>query len=803
MKQDNLKLIRGAGGGKGGGGGRPAEEDENTLFSAAKARIIDLVSEGEIVGLLAAEKSILINETPVQDDAGSNNWEDVSYETRVGTNSQEYLKGFPGIESEVPVNIGVKVDAPGSHIETIITSNLDAIRVLVYTPALTKQDKDTGDMHGSEFNFKFYIEKDNDGTWVEVLDKTFSGKCTSRYEKSYRIDIPASWKSSSFSQIAVKMERITPDAADTSINNKCFWGTYTKIIDNKFKYPNSALIGIQIDARQFTSVPKRAYEIKGLKIKIPSNYTPYDPGHCSKSGYRRHDRCTQAGGTWSGTAIGANLYSGAWDGTFITGWTCNPAWVFYDLCTDDRYGLGKWLSEAQIDKWSLYEIAKYCDAVDNSGNFVGVDDGWGNKEARFTCNLYLQGNQEAYKIVQDIASIFRAMVYWQQGQITAVQDSPKDPIMTFSDANVIGGQFSYEGSSRKQRHNVAHVTWNNPEDFYRQNVEYVEDAEGITAANNQIISTDVTAIGCTSQGQARRLGKWILYTEKYETETVNFSTGLEGALVRPGDIIKIADSHRAGVRYGGRVSSGSTTSTINLDTPTSVTSGNTYTLSLINTEEACVRDGVKQSETTQATCLNAHVDNEWKPYVWVETKDVNTVSTTEDVSSLTVTSAFTNTPTQEYMWILEESGLVESQDFRVLSLKEKGENKVEISALKYHEAKFGYIEQNLAFSSKSTSKLPNPSDAIPAPRNLDIIEELYVDSMNNIKNRATLSWEAPLVAGTTTSYPYTGSYYVEYRRKSPTITNWTSLGETTATSMTINDAPAGTIEFRVKTIRIF
>ena len=800
----DLELIRGAGGGgKGGGGGRPAEEDPNTLFSAAKARIIDLISEGEVVGLINAEKSIFVDETPLQNDAGDDNFEDVSYQTRVGTNAQTYISGFAGVETEVPVNIEVKIDAPGDHVETIITSNIDAIRVLIYTPGLTKQDKDTGDMHGSSFSFKFYIEKNNDGTWVEVLDKTFSGKCTSRYEKAYRVDIPASWKSSGFTQIAVKMERITADASDTSINNKSFWGSYTKIIDNKLRYPNSALVAMQIDARQFNSIPKRAYEIKGVKVKIPSNYTAYYQGSCSKSGYRRKDRCTQAGGTWNGTAVGGNLYNGSWDGTFITGWTCNPAWIFYDLCTDERYGLGKWLTENQLDKWSLYEIAKYCDAVDNSGNFVGVDDGWGNKEARFACNLYLQGSEEAYKVLNDIASVFRGMLYWQQGQVTAVQDAPKDPVMTFSDANVIGGNFTYEGTSRKQRHNVAHVTWNNPEDFYRQNVEYVEDADGIIAANNQIISTDITAIGCTSQGQARRVGKWLLYTEKYETEIVTFNTGLDGALVRPGDIVKIADSHRAGIRYGGRVSSSSTTSTINLDTPTSVSAGNTYNLSIINTEEACIRDGAKQAETTQSTCLNAHVDNEWKPYVWVETKTVNTVSTTENVTSLSVTSAFTNTPTTEYMWILEESGSVEAQDFRILTSREASESQIEISALKYHEAKFNYIENDISFSSKSTSKLPNPSDSVPAPTNLDIFEELYVDSMGNVKNRATFSWGAPNTSGTSTIYPYTGSYYIEWRRKAPTLTNWTSAGETTATSITIADAPAGTLEFRVKTIRIF
>jgi len=534
----DLKLIRGAGGGgKGGGGGsRPAEEDPNTLFSATKARIVDLVSEGEIVGLVNGAKSIFINETPLANDAGDKNFEDVSYSTRVGTNSQSYIAGFAGVENEVLVNIEVKIATPGDHIETIITSQLDAVRVLVYTPALTKQDKDDGDMHGSSFSFKFYIEKNNDGTWIQVLSKSFEGKCTSRYERSYRIDIPSSWKTSGFTQIAVKMERITDDAPDASTNNKSFWGSYTQIIDNKLRYPNSALIATQIDARQFNSIPKRGYEIKGLKVKIPSNYTAYDIGYCSnKSGYRRQDRCIQDAGTCSG------------------------------------------------------------------GNATGSED--------------------------------------------------------YAACIALGGEASWSSSN----------TW-------------------------------------TSQ---------------------------------------------------------------------------------------------------QALCLNAHVDNEWKPYVWVETKTVNYVSVTEEVSELTVTSAFENTPTTSYMWILEEMGSVEAQDFRVLMTRESGPNIVEISALKYHPAKYDYIEEDIAFSSKSTSSLPDPSDPIPSPTNLTISEELYIDSMGNMKNRATFSWDAPNTAGTATTYPYIASYYVEWRRKAPAITNWTSMGETSAQSITIDDAPAGTLEFRVKTRRIF
>jgi predicted phage tail protein len=629
---------------------------------------------------------------------------------------------------------------------------------------------------------------------------------------------------------------------------------------------------MQFDAEQFGSIPTRGYEIKGVKVKVPSNYTAYDQGHCSLGGKRRKDLCEDAGGTWTGTAVGTTLYAGNWDGTFTTAWTCNPAWVFYDLCTEGRYGLGKWLSASQLDKWKLYEIAKYCDAVDNDGKFVGVSSGWGpssnpHKEARFACNLYLQSAEEAYKVLNDIAAVFRGLLYWQEGMIVPVQDAPKDAVMTFGDANVIDGLFTYEGSSRKQRHNVALVTWNNPQDLYKQNVEYVEDAEAIAAANTQIFSTNIRALGCTSQSQARRVGKWLLYTEKYETEVCTFKTGLEGVGIRPGDLVKIADSSRAGVRYGGRVASGSTINMVQLDSSTPVISGKTYKLSLLNTEKACVRDGVKQTtvsststaaaanklidttqyfassllgttitdstagtatvtavdSTTQLTlssdimasgeaytyqitgeevCVNAHIDNEWKPYTWVEQRDTTTVTATESITQLGIPTAFTNVPTSKYMWILEEMGSVEAQDFRVLSVRESELNIHELSALKYHGAKYDLIENNIEFSAKSTSNLPDPSEEVPEPRDLLITEELYTNSRGVIKNRATFSWNRPYTTGTAVLYPYVASYYIDWRRTSP-ISNWTSMGETSSTSITIEDAPAGNMEFRVKTRRIF
>ena len=869
--------IRGSGGIKRAiFGGPKNQEDANTLFSSAKAKVVDLISEGEISGLINGKKSVFLDNTPLEDSAGTDNFSGAVFETRVGTNTQDYIPGYEGVETSTAVDVKVTNTTsggnPGPHTVTLSSAgNYDAVRVAIYIPALTDSNNDDGNTHGSSVGLKLEMDSGS-ANWQTLVQETISGKCTQRFDKSYRLDVPQAFKDANFTTLRIKMSRTSADNTNTKINNDIYFGAYTAIIDNKLSYPNSALVGMQFNAEQFSAIPTRGYEIKGVKIKVPSNYTAYDPGHCSIGGKRRKDVCESAGGTWTGTQVGTKLYDGPWDGTFTTAWTCNPAWIFYDLCTEDRYGLGNWLSASQLDKWKLYEIAKYCDAVDNDGYFVGVSSGWGissnpNREARFACNLYLQSAEEAYKVLNDIAAVFRGLLYWQEGMIVPVQDAPKDPVMTFSDSNVIEGNFTYQGSSRKQRHNVALVSWNNPQDLYKQNTEYVEDAESILAANNQIFSTSIRALGCTSQSQARRVGKWLLYTEKFETEICTFKTGMEGVGVRPGDLIKIADSAKAGVRYGGRVASGSTVNMIQLDSATPVTSGKTYKLSLLNTEKACVRDGVKQttvSSTTTAAatnklidttqyfassllgttitdsasgtatvtavdsatqltlssdimasgeaytyqitgeevCINAHIDNEWKPYTWVEQRDTTTVTTTESVTQLGIPTAYTNTPTAAYMWILEEMGSVEAQDYRLLSVRESEPSVYEISALKYHGAKYDLIENNIEFSAKSTSNLPNPSEEVPQPRDLLITEELYTDSRGAIKNRAEFSWKRPYTPGTAVLYPYVASYYVDWRRTNP-ISNWTAMGETSSTSVTIEDAPAGSFEFRVKTRRVF
>ena len=768
LASNNIPVMGGKGGGKGGGAGQPAKEDPDSLFSKANARVLDLICEGEIEGLVDGAKSIYLNETALQNSDNSYNFEDVSWEQRTGQQSQTYVGGFTSVESGVAVGTQLKKGAPGPIVRSINNPNLDAVSVTLYTPSLTVQNKETGDMHGSSVSYKVYIKYDS-GSFVERVKSTMEGKTTKKYERQHRINL-----SGSFTVVTIKVERITDDAADLSTQNSLYWQSYTQIIDNKFTYPNSALVGLQIDAKQFSRIPNRAYDIKGLKVRVPTNYNNTDS--------------LETGVT--------NLYSGAWDGTFKTAWTNNPAWCYYDILTDERYGLGAYIPETHIDKWALYQIARYCDAVDASGTFLGVDDGFGAKEKRFALNLYIQTQNEALKIITDMASVFRGMTYWGQGMLTAVQDSPKDPIMLFSEANVIGGDFTYSGTAKKARHTTALVTWNNPEDFYRRNIEYVEDRSGITKWG--VRQTDVIAFGCTSRAQAHRIGKWILYSERLETDTISFKTGLDGASLRPGDLVKIADPARAGKRMGGRVSasnaSGTTSNTlVCLDYPLSTDTTNSYTLSIMRTSPTCILNSeVSSAYTTQEDCVNA--SGQWQDYTSVETKDVTNILDSTNVLAIEVSSAFSVVPTTQHLWVLDEIGITETQDFRVLAIAESHKNEYTVTALEYNGSKYNYIESGVSLQDKTINSLPSPSDSVPSINNLDIQEELYLNPNKSVNNRMVVSWDYPIYNGSS-RYPYEKNYVIEYKNAT---SNWLSAGSTQSSYVEIDSTPAGTYSVRVK-----
>ena len=628
-----------------------ANEAADSLRSKAYAKIVDLVCEGEIQGLVDGDKSIFLNGTPLQNNDGSYNFSGLAVDSRTGSQGQPYISGFPSVESDHAVNLEVKTTA--SIVQTITNPTVNAARVTIFVPSLSSMDSTTGDISGTSVNFAIDVQS-NGGGYVEKINDTISGKASSKYSRAYRIELTGSapWD--------IRVRRITADATTQYLQNKTYFGSYTEIIDAKLRYPNSALVAVRFDAAQFQSIPARSYDVKLLKVKIPSNYNP----------------TTRA-------------YTGLWDGTFTTAWTDNPAWCFYDLLTNARYGLGNNIAAGQVDKWTLYTIGKYCDEL--------VPNGFGGTEPRFTCNAYIANRGDAYKVIQDMASVFRSMVYWASGTITMSQDAPSDPVAIFTNANVVDGTFTYSGSGQKARHTVALVRWNDPSNDYKQAVEYVEDRDGISRYG--YIETDVTAFGCTSRGQANRVGRWMLYSERLETDSVSFKVGLEGAVARPGHVIKIADKERAGARQGGRVVS-ATYNTITVDNaPDTPIGGTIYVVS---------PDGSILTGTVSAAAG----------------------------TTLTVSSAFSTIPQTNSTWVLSTTA-VAAQTFRVVSVVESEQGLYEISAISHNPDKYAAIENNLTLE---TRDITNFNALTATPTNLTASESLYLYQAE-VRVKVSASWD--------------------------------------------------------------
>ena len=701
MNTPESGLIIGAGGGGKGGGGsaRVAQEAPDSLRSKAYARVVDLVCEGEIEGLAAGLQSVYLDDTPIKNPDGSYNFTGVTLETRPGTQQQSYIPGFSSVENEVAVGVECKANQP--VVRTINDPDVDAVRIKVSIPTLTLQDTTNGDLNGTSVSYAIDVQARGAG-YVQILADTVSGKTTSRYQRSYYIPLIGTgpWD--------VRLRRITADSTQTSLQNKTFLESYTEVIESKLRYPNSALMALRVDASQFTSIPRRSYDLKLLRVRIPSNYFPE-----------------------------TRSYAGVWDGTFKVAWTDNPAWCFYDLVTSTRYGLGSFIPESQVDKWALYRVARYCDEL--------VPNGLGGYEPRFTCNLYLQSREQAYKVVQDMASIFRGMAYWSGGAITVTQDAPQDPVYQFTAANVIGGEFAYQGSSAKARHTVALVSWVDPDDFYRQKVEYVEDMAGI--ARYGVVQADVVAMGCTSRGQANRVGKWLLYSEQSESEIITFRTGLEGAVVRPGDVIKVADSSRGGLRLGGRIAAATTVSvTLDQDLP-----AGSWRISVL------------------------------LPTGAVEERQVGSLSG----RTVGVTSAFSTAPQAGAIWVLA-STQVEVQLFRVVQVAESEPGIHEVTALAHNPDKYGAIEQGLALQPRDITVL---SSTPAAPTGLVVTESLY-----RVKDQALVliqvGWEQVFGAL---------EYQVSYRVNGG---NTVTLPRVSSSYLEIRNAEAGDYVFTVRAVGV-
>lgn len=698
------RVFTARGGGKGGGGGGSPEESPDSLFSTQYARILFAVGEGEIEGpARGGLKWVFFDNTALENVDGSMNFRDVRVEWRNGTLDQSHIPGFPGVEAQR--DVGLEVTKANSVIKTITNPNANAARITMSWQGLSVVDS-SGDVRPAWGEYAVDVRV-GAGAWEEVLYVKFSGKTTSKYQRSHRIEKPGGYPWD------IRVRRLYPDATTNKRTDKSFWESITEITDRKFRYPMTAVYGVEINAQQFSSIPTVAFDLYLLKVRVPTNYDP-----------------------WTRT------YTGAWDGTFKISWTDNPAWVFYDVVTRKRYGLGRFVSETAVDKWALYSIGKYCDDL--------VPNGKGGFEPRFTCNLYLQAQESAQKVLSDLASIFRAMVYWGGGQVVASQDAPADISAVYSTASVKDGKFIRQGSSVTKRYTVAHVTYNDPDDFYRQKIEYVEDREGIKRYG--IRETEIIAFGCASRGQANRLGRWFLYSSRLEGGIITWRVSLEGLKSRPGQIAAISDTKKVGRRMSGRIVS-ATGTTVTLDRPYTLAPGVAYSITVVGL------DGKpqKRAVTTPA-------------------------STT---AGLTVATAFDSVPGKDSVWIIAEPAL-EPELVRIVGVSEVEPNEYELTAVAHNPSKFNFIEQDMILEERQTSNI----DVAPkSPENLEVAEYQY-EAAGGVLCGALLSWD---------STPTATYYDITYKVNDEAAVN---LNRQKTISIDLKDILPGTLSFSVRAINL-
>ena len=509
------RIIHGAGGGggkSGGGGQRTPTEANDSLQSVQYGTVLDLISEGEVQGLDDGLKSVYLDGTPIVGAGGADNFKGYKAEFKPGTQAQTYIAGTQGIESENGVNVQVKYSTP--VVRTITDTDVDRVRVTVLLPALQVSESD-GDLVGHSVRVQIQVQYNGAG-YTTVKDDTIRGKTTNSYQRDYIIPLTGAFP------VDIKLVRVSADETSSKRQNLTYWFSYTEIIDEKLRYPNSALSYLRFDSRQFDNIPQRKYLIRGIKVRLPSNATV--------------DTTTYKGRV---------TYSGVWDGTFgAATWCADPAWCLWDLLTSTRYGAS--IPEASLDRYDFYSISQYCNEL--------VSNGFGAQEPRFMCHVLLNNREEVYNIIQEFVSIFRGIAYYGAGSMVILNDRPSDPQYILGPSNVINGNFSYSGSSQKARHTTATVAYQSYETLGEVEFEYVEDSDAVSKYG--VINKDRTACGCYSRGQAHRLGKWMLLTEQNLTETVSFAVSIDsGIVLRPGTVVGIADPVKSGARRSGRISS--------------------------------------------------------------------------------------------------------------------------------------------------------------------------------------------------------------------------------------------------------
>ncbi|HHT3632980.1 phage tail protein [Enterobacter hormaechei] len=686
---------------KGGGSkSRTPTEQPDDLQSIAKAKILIALGEGEFSGQLTG-KDIYLDGTAIENADGSQNFSGVTWDFRPGTQAQKYIQGIPGTENEI--SVGTEVSSATAWTRTFTNTQLSAVRLRLKWPSLFQQEDD-GDLVG--YSIKYAIDLQTDGgTWQTVLNTSVTGKTTSGYERSHRIDLPQAG-----STWTLRLRKITADANSAKIGDTMTLQSFTEVIDAKLRYPNTALLYIEFDSSQFNgSIPQISCEPRGRVIRVPDTYDPE-----------------------------TRTYSGTWTGAFKWAWTDNPAWIFYDLVVTDRFGLGDRLTAANIDKWTLYQVAQYCDQM--------VPDGKGGSgtEPRYTCNVYVQERNDAYTVLRDFAAIFRGMTYWGGDQIVALADMPRDVDYSYTRANVIDGRFTYASSTTKTRYTTALVSWSDPSNAYADAMEPVfEQALVARYGYNQL---EMTAIGCTRQSEANRKGRWGILTNNKD-RIVSFDVGLDGNIPQPGYIIAVADEMLSGKVMGGRISAVNGR-VITLDRKPDAVAGGRLILNLPS--------GASQSRTIQSV----------------------------NGQAVTVTTAYSETPQAEAIWVVESDELY-AQQYRVVSVTDNNDGTFSIAGAWHDPDKYARIDTGAIIDQRPVSVIP-PGNQSP-PANI-VISSFSVVQQNISVETMRVSWEQAQNAI---------AYEAQWRRNDG---NWVNVPRSSTTSFDVPGIYAGRYLVRVRAI---
>lgn len=679
---------------------RTPTEQPDDLQSVAKAKILLALGEGEFAGQLTG-KNIYLDGTALENADGSQNFSGVTWEFRAGTQAQKYIQGIPGTENEI--SVGTEVSSATAWARTFTNTQLSAVRLRLKWPSLFKQEDDS-DLVGNSVNYAIDLQTDG-GTWKTVLNTSVTGKTTSGYERSHRIDLPqadSTW--------TIRLRKITADANSAKIGDTMTLQSFTEVIDAKLRYPNTALLYIEFDSSQFNgSIPQISCEPRGRVIRVPDVYDPK-----------------------------TRTYSGTWTGAFKWAWTDNPAWIFYDLVVSDRFGLGNRLTAANIDKWTLYQVAQYCDQQ--------VPDGKGGSgtEPRYICNVYIQDRNDAYTVLRDFAAIFRGMTYWGGDQIVALADMPRDIDYTYNRSNVIGGVFNYSSSTSKSRYTNALVSWSDPANAYADAMEPV--FEQTLVARYGFNQLEMTAIGCTRQSEANRKGRWGILTNNKD-RVVSFDVGLDGNIPQPGYIIAVADELLSGKVMGGRISAVNGR-VIKLDRVADATAGDRLILNLPS--------GASQSRTIQA------VNGE----------------------TVTVTTTYSETPQAEAVWVVESDELY-AQQYRVVSVSDNNDGTFSITGAWHDPDKYARIDTGAIIDQRPVSVIP-PGNQSP-PANI-VISAFSVVQQNISVQTMRVSWDQAQNAI---------AYEAQWRRNDG---NWVSVPRSSTTSFDVPGIYAGRYLVRVRAI---